>query len=44
MGEIFKNDLDSFLKEILIKIEDQSLLSEFQKKYEDLIDNCNFYI
>ena len=44
MGEIFKNDLDSFLKEILIKIEDQTLLSEFQKQYEDLIDNCNFYI
>lgn len=44
MGEVFKNDLDSFLKEILIKIEDQTLLSGFQKKYEDLIDNCNFYI
>ena len=35
MSEEFKNTLDSFIKEIIIKIQDKSTLGEIQNKYND---------
>ena len=38
MGEEFKNTFDSFIKDIIIKIQDKSILGEIQKKYDDLTE------
>ena len=38
MSEEFKNTLDSFIKEIIIKIQDKSTLGEIQNKYNDLTE------
>ena len=38
MSEEFKNTLDSFIKEIIIKIQDKATLGEIQNKYNDLTE------
>ena len=38
MSKEFKNTLDSFIKEIIIKIQDKSTLGEIQNKYNDLTE------
>ena len=38
MGEEFKNSLDSFIKEIIIKIPDKSILQKLQNQYDELIE------
>ena len=38
MGEEFKNSLDSFIKEIIIKIQDKSVLQKLQNQYDELIE------
>ena len=37
MGEEFKNTFDSFIKDIIIKIQDKSILGEIQKKINKII-------
>ena len=38
MGEEFKNTLDSFIKDIILKIPDKSILGEMENKYNDLTE------
>ena len=38
MGEEFKNTLDTFIKEIILKIPDKSILGEMENKYNDLTE------
>ena len=38
MGEEFKNTLDSFIKDIILKIPDKSILREMENKYNDLTE------
>jgi chromosome segregation ATPase len=38
MGEEFKNTLDTFIKDIILKIPDKSILGEMENKYNDLTE------
>ena len=38
MSEIFKNKLESLIKDVFIKITDKQFLAEIQQKYDDLIE------
>jgi hypothetical protein len=38
MSEIFKNKLESLIKDVFIKITDKVFLAEIQQKYDDLIE------
>lgn len=40
MSEVFKEEFDKFITELIMKIDNKEILPEIQKKYENIVDLC----